>query len=169
MKGLRKLYSALWTQQVKRMLRGESIAGWERACRELYSIVAKPVLLDSVGDLLGATILLWDMHFFCKMPADDRLIHWHQDASYWKITDRAPIRVENRTALCRLATDYSPIPSKTRSARTASAVEIVTPKAWRVLRLRANSILLIPSTGRSTGRAPRRIFATNRAACTASA
>src|SRR5262249_53022888 len=64
---------------------------------------------------------------------------------------------------------YSPIPSNARSTRPASAVEIVTPKARRVLRLTASSILLIPSTGRSAGRAPRSIFATSRAPCAPSA
>src|SRR4051812_3789134 len=50
--------------------------------------------------------------------------------------------------------------SITSSARSRIDVGSVTPSALAVLRFTANSKLAVCSTGRSAGRAPRRIFAT---------
>ena len=50
------------------------------------------------------------------------------------------------------------------SARSNTFRGTVSPRRFAVFRFTARSILSAPSTGRSCGRAPRRIFATNRAA-----
>ncbi len=44
-----------------------------------------PRVLDMVAALLGPDIILWLTHLFCKLPASNREVPWHQDGQYWPI------------------------------------------------------------------------------------
>lgn len=40
-------------------------------------------VLDAVESLIGPDILCWTTSFFIKHPGDNRIVTWHQDATYW--------------------------------------------------------------------------------------
>jgi len=64
----------------------------------VYDLLTHPRIVALVRDLLGPDVVGWGSHFFCKMPGDGKVVHWHQDASYWPL-DRA------RTVTVWLAVD----------------------------------------------------------------
>jgi non-heme Fe2+,alpha-ketoglutarate-dependent halogenase len=43
--------------------------------------------------LIGASVVAWGSHFFCKMPRDGKTVSWHQDASYWPLTPSKAVTV----------------------------------------------------------------------------
>ena len=51
-----------------------------------YDLLTSPRIVAYVRDLLGDDVIAWGSHFFCKMPHDGKVVHWHQDASYWPLT-----------------------------------------------------------------------------------
>jgi len=70
-----------------------SINGWHRTCRSIHDLVTEERILDYVQDLLGANLVMWGTHYFCKMPGDVKRVSWHQDASYWPLTPAKTVTV----------------------------------------------------------------------------
>ena len=46
-----------------------------------------PVVLDAVEDVIGPDILCWNTSFFIKEPHTPDYVSWHQDATYWGLSD----------------------------------------------------------------------------------
>lgn len=63
-----------------------ALNGYHGRCRGIYEMATHPALLDLVEDLVGPNIIAWATHFFCKLPGDEKHVHWHQDASYWPLS-----------------------------------------------------------------------------------
>jgi len=49
----------------------------------MYDIVANPVILDAVSDLIGANIMVRGVSVFAKEPGSSSFVGWHQDVNYW--------------------------------------------------------------------------------------
>ncbi len=64
----------------------------------VFDLLAHQRIVAPLKDLLGADLIGWGAHFFCKMPRDPKTVSWHQDASYWPMTP-------SRTATVWLAID----------------------------------------------------------------
>lgn len=52
----------------------------------VWDLLTHPRIVACVQDLLGENVVGWGSHFFCKLPHDGKVVHWHQDASYWPLT-----------------------------------------------------------------------------------
>jgi len=50
-------------------------------------IVRHPLILDAVEDVLGPNLLAWSSSFFTKEANDPAYISWHQDSTYWGLSD----------------------------------------------------------------------------------
>ena len=59
----------------------------------VYDILTDHRIVDCVCDLLGANVVGWGSHFFCKMPHDGKAVAWHQDASYWPLSPSKAVTV----------------------------------------------------------------------------
>jgi len=44
-------------------------------------------VLDPVKKILGPNILVWNSSFFIKEPKTEDFVSWHQDLTYWGLTD----------------------------------------------------------------------------------
>lgn len=44
-----------------------------------------PAILSMVEAVIGADVILWLTHLFCKLPETARAVPWHQDGQYWPI------------------------------------------------------------------------------------
>jgi hypothetical protein len=53
---------------------------------KVYDLLTHPRIVAHVRDLLGADVVGWGSHYFCKLPRDGKVVHWHQDASYWPLS-----------------------------------------------------------------------------------
>jgi non-heme Fe2+,alpha-ketoglutarate-dependent halogenase len=53
----------------------------------LDALVRHPVILDAVEDILGLDILCWSSSFFIKEARDPAYVSWHQDATYWGLSE----------------------------------------------------------------------------------
>jgi Phytanoyl-CoA dioxygenase (PhyH) len=53
---------------------------------KVYDLLTHPRIVACVRDLLGPDVVGWGSHYFCKLPHDGKVVHWHQDASYWPLT-----------------------------------------------------------------------------------
>ena len=53
----------------------------------LDELVRNAKVLDGVEDVLGANILCWASSFFTKEPHDPGYVSWHQDSTYWGLSD----------------------------------------------------------------------------------
>jgi non-heme Fe2+,alpha-ketoglutarate-dependent halogenase len=53
----------------------------------LWEMIHDARILDAVEDLLGGDILCWEASFFSKAPGDGAFVTWHQDATYWGLTE----------------------------------------------------------------------------------
>lgn len=60
---------------------------------KVYDILTHPRIVSRVRDLLGENVVAWGSHYFCKMPNDGKVVHWHQDASYWPLTPTKAVTV----------------------------------------------------------------------------
>ena len=49
----------------------------------MYDLMFEPRLLAYLKDLVGPNVVCWGLHYFCKLPHDDKQVSWHQDAYYW--------------------------------------------------------------------------------------
>lgn len=57
------------------------------------SLAREPAILDMVEQLMGADIILWGGHLFCKPAGDGLEVPWHQDGHYWPIRPLATVTV----------------------------------------------------------------------------
>lgn len=55
------------------------------------ALTRHPVILDAVEDVLGPDILCWNANFFIKEAGTDDFVSWHQDATYWGLSDDAVV------------------------------------------------------------------------------
>ncbi len=82
----RAFFDEILADVFARGLGSYSVNGWHKTCRSIYDLVTESRILDYVQDLLGADLICWGTHYFCKMPGEDKQVSWHQDASYWPLT-----------------------------------------------------------------------------------
>jgi chlorinating enzyme len=54
-------------------------------------IVHHPKILDTVEDLLGPDLLCWSSSFFTKEANSEEHITWHQDATYWGLSENEEV------------------------------------------------------------------------------
>lgn len=50
-------------------------------------IIRHPAILDAVEDVLGPDLLVWSSSFFTKDPRDPGYVSWHQDSTYWGLSE----------------------------------------------------------------------------------
>ena len=79
----RHRFDALLADFQRRERDAYSINGFQTRVDFIWDIASHPLLLDHVEDLIGPNIVLWGSHYFCKMPSDERVVPFHQDATYW--------------------------------------------------------------------------------------
>jgi non-haem Fe2+, alpha-ketoglutarate-dependent halogenase len=53
----------------------------------LADLVRHPSILDAVEDVLGPNLLAWSTSFFIKEARDSAYVSWHQDATYWGLSE----------------------------------------------------------------------------------
>ena len=53
----------------------------------LADLVRHPAILDAVEDVLGPNLLVWHSSFFIKDARDPKFVSWHQDATYWGLSE----------------------------------------------------------------------------------
>ncbi len=53
----------------------------------LNDLIRHPNVLDAVEDVLGPDILCWGSGFFTKRGGDGTFVSWHQDATYWGLSE----------------------------------------------------------------------------------
>ena len=53
----------------------------------LADLVRHPTILDAVEDVLGPNLLVWSSSFFIKDARDPAYVSWHQDATYWGLSE----------------------------------------------------------------------------------
>ena len=53
----------------------------------LADLVRRPEILDPIESVLGPDILLWGAGFFAKNPQDGKIVSWHQDSTYWGLSE----------------------------------------------------------------------------------
>jgi hypothetical protein len=53
----------------------------------LADLVRHPALLDAVEDVIGPDILCWNSSFFTKEARSPGFVSWHQDATYWGLSE----------------------------------------------------------------------------------
>lgn len=59
----------------------------------VHDMLSHPRLAQLMHDLMGPDVIGWGSHFFCKMPKDGKAVSWHQDVSYWPLSDSKTITV----------------------------------------------------------------------------
>lgn len=57
----------------------------------LDALVRHPLILDAVENIIGPNILCWNSTFFIKEPHDPGYVSWHQDATYWGLSEPAVV------------------------------------------------------------------------------
>jgi non-haem Fe2+, alpha-ketoglutarate-dependent halogenase len=60
---------------------------------KVYDLLTHPRIVACVRDILGENVVAWGSHYFCKMPRDGKVVHWHQDASYWPLSPSKTVTV----------------------------------------------------------------------------
>jgi non-haem Fe2+, alpha-ketoglutarate-dependent halogenase len=55
----------------------------------IADLVRRPEILDPVESVIGPDILLWGCGFFSKDPGDGKIVSWHQDSTYWGLSEPA--------------------------------------------------------------------------------
>jgi ectoine hydroxylase-related dioxygenase (phytanoyl-CoA dioxygenase family) len=53
----------------------------------LADLIRDPRILDQVEALIGPDILCWATDFFVKNPGDRKRVTWHQDSTYWGLSE----------------------------------------------------------------------------------
>ena len=53
----------------------------------LADLVRHPLILDAVEDLYGPDLLCWTGNFFIKEQASPSFVSWHQDSTYWGLSE----------------------------------------------------------------------------------
>lgn len=52
----------------------------------LNDLIREESILDAVQSLYGANLLCWTTNFFIKEPNDPSFVSWHQDSTYWGLS-----------------------------------------------------------------------------------
>ena len=55
----------------------------------LADLVRNPAITDTVARLLGPDLLVWSSAFFIKEAHDPAFVSWHQDSTYWGLSEPA--------------------------------------------------------------------------------
>jgi ectoine hydroxylase-related dioxygenase (phytanoyl-CoA dioxygenase family) len=53
----------------------------------LNDLIRHPAILDVVEDVLGPNLLCWSSSFFIKEAHDAAYVSWHQDSTYWGLSE----------------------------------------------------------------------------------
>jgi hypothetical protein len=53
----------------------------------LNALIRHPRVLDAVEDVLGPNLLCWSSSFFIKEARDPAFVSWHQDGTYWGLSE----------------------------------------------------------------------------------
>lgn len=53
----------------------------------LADLVRRPEIVEAVADIIGPDVLLWGAGFFTKEPRDGKIVTWHQDLTYWGLSE----------------------------------------------------------------------------------
>ena len=53
----------------------------------LWDMIHDERILDAVEPLIGTDIICWEASFFSKEPNDAAFVRWHQDATYWGLSE----------------------------------------------------------------------------------
>jgi non-heme Fe2+,alpha-ketoglutarate-dependent halogenase len=53
----------------------------------LGDLVRRPAILDAVEAVLGPNLMAWSSSFFIKNARDGAFVSWHQDATYWGLSE----------------------------------------------------------------------------------
>jgi ectoine hydroxylase-related dioxygenase (phytanoyl-CoA dioxygenase family) len=53
----------------------------------LADLVRDPRILDVIEAILGPDILVWQTTLFIKEARDERFVSWHQDSTYWGLSE----------------------------------------------------------------------------------
>jgi hypothetical protein len=59
----------------------------------VYDLITHPRIVACARDILGDNVIGWGAHFFCKMPGDNKIVSWHQDASFWPLSPSRTVTV----------------------------------------------------------------------------
>lgn len=70
-----------------------SISTAHRRYGVAWDLLTEPRIVACVQDLLGENVVGWGSHFFCKMPGDGKVVSWHQDSSYWPLSESKTVTV----------------------------------------------------------------------------
>lgn len=70
-----------------------SISTAHRRYGVAWDLLTEPRIVACVCDLLGENVVGWGSHFFCKMPGDGKVVSWHQDSSYWPLSESKTVTV----------------------------------------------------------------------------
>jgi non-heme Fe2+,alpha-ketoglutarate-dependent halogenase len=57
----------------------------------LADLVRHPKILDNVERVLGPDLLVWSSSFFIKEARDPAFVSWHQDSTYWGLSEPAVV------------------------------------------------------------------------------
>jgi len=57
----------------------------------LADLVRDPAITDTVARLLGPDLLAWSSSFFIKEAHDPAFVSWHQDSTYWGLSEPAVV------------------------------------------------------------------------------
>ena len=70
-----------------------SINCYQARARGIWDLCTDARILDHVEDLIGPNIICWASHFFAKMPFDNNVVPWHQDATFWQLSPTRTVTV----------------------------------------------------------------------------
>jgi len=59
----------------------------------LSELMYSEKILPAVRDIIGPDVVAWATHYFCKLPGDNKSVSWHQDASYWGLSNAKTVTV----------------------------------------------------------------------------
>lgn len=90
---IRGYFDLLMQQSYSKGYNSYQINGWHQHLRGLYHLVSDSRIADIMSDLLGPNIICWGTHFFCKEPGSIEKVAWHQDISYWPMSESKTITV----------------------------------------------------------------------------
>lgn len=97
----------------------------------LSALIRHPRLLDAVEDVLGPDILCWNTNFFIKEPRDPGYVSWHQDSTYWGLSE--PLSVTAWLALSASTPQSGCVRVMPGSHRKAQLPHIERPDATNML------------------------------------
>ncbi len=91
--GIRRYFDDLLARTLAEGRDSYSISTAHLRYGRVYDLLTHPRIVAYVADLLGGDVVGWGSHFFCKMPGDGKRVSWHQDASYWPLSESRTVTV----------------------------------------------------------------------------